>query len=153
MGAMRSMLALLALAAAGPAFAEGPPFGSREELQGQVREILLAHSCRECHLGYLKTSQPKALKVFDLVKEDWPATMIVRTRWLSRSPFVPAPLSFEPAISGRSIASGSGLINTYFFREVSVLSARRYGEGATAIIIRTSSASEPASIFCMTCAR
>src|SRR5689334_17559197 len=77
MGAMRSALALLALAAAaGPALAEGPAaFGSREELRGQVREILLAHSCRECHLAYLKTAQPKALKVFDLSKEDWSSTV------------------------------------------------------------------------------
>jgi hypothetical protein len=52
-----------------------PEFGSREELRGQVRELLLSKSCRECHLGYLKTAQPKALKVFDLAKEDWPSTM------------------------------------------------------------------------------
>ena len=59
-------------------FAAAPEFGSREELRGQVKEILLAKSCRECHLGYLKTAKPKALKVFDLVKEDWPATMLDR---------------------------------------------------------------------------
>lgn len=68
MGAMHAALAILLLAAA-------PEFGSREELRGQVREILLARSCRECHLGYLKTAKPKALQVFDLAKEDWPATM------------------------------------------------------------------------------
>ncbi|HYV47702.1 MAG TPA: hypothetical protein VFA20_22745 [Myxococcaceae bacterium] len=67
---MHAALFALALAAA--------PFGSREELRGQVREVLLSKSCRQCHLGYLKTAQPKALKVFDLTKEDWPATMLDR---------------------------------------------------------------------------
>src|SRR5262245_24383109 len=75
MGAMRSMLALLVLAAAPAMAGEPPPFGSREELKGQVREVLLSHSCRECHLGYLKTAQPKALKVFDLTKDDWSSTV------------------------------------------------------------------------------
>ncbi|HEY8209665.1 MAG TPA: hypothetical protein VIG99_19395 [Myxococcaceae bacterium] len=74
---MRATLALLLLAAV-PATAGAPPFGSREELKGQVRELLLAHSCRECHLGYLKTAVPKALKVFDLAKEDWSSTMTDR---------------------------------------------------------------------------
>jgi hypothetical protein len=67
MGAMHAAIAALLLAAA--------PFGSREELRGQVREILLSKSCRECHLGYLKTAQPKALEVFDLTREDWQATI------------------------------------------------------------------------------
>src|SRR5678815_930499 len=71
MGAMHAALAALLLTAA-------PEFGSREELRGQVRELLLAKSCRQCHLAYLETAQPKALKVFDLTKEDWPATMLDR---------------------------------------------------------------------------
>jgi hypothetical protein len=76
MGAMRTALWMVLLSV--PALAEAPAFGSREELRGQVHEILLAKSCRECHLGYLKTAKPKALAVFDLAKEDWPATMLDR---------------------------------------------------------------------------
>ena len=47
----------------------------------------------------------------------------------------------------------SALINTYFFLSCQCPARRLMAGGATAIIMRTSSASEPASIFCMTCAR
>jgi len=61
-----------------PAPAPAPAFGSHAELRQQVREMLLARPCRECHLGYLKTAKPGALRVFDLAKEDWPSTMADR---------------------------------------------------------------------------
>ena len=90
MDAMRLLLATAAIGLAALALAAGPEsldeparkpapaFGSRAELRQQVREMLLARPCRDCHLGYLKTAVPRALKVFDLVKEDWPATMADR---------------------------------------------------------------------------
>src|SRR5689334_18220488 len=90
MDAMRLLLAAAAAGIAAAALATGPegldgpeprpapapaPTASHEELRRQVRRILLDRPCQACHLGTLKTAVPRALKVFDLVKEDWPATM------------------------------------------------------------------------------
>ena len=65
--ALAALLAVLAAAAlAGapdastPAPTPAPAFGSYEDLREQVREILLARPCKECHLGYLKTAVPNA---------------------------------------------------------------------------------------------
>jgi hypothetical protein len=74
MDVMRLSLAALALVLSLAVLA-APEFGSREELRGEVRKILLDRPCKECHLGTLITAKPKALKVFDLQREDWPSTM------------------------------------------------------------------------------
>ncbi len=50
---------------------------SQEEwttLRNEVRE-LIRPDCGSCHTSSLETAKPGAIRVFDLVKEDWAASM------------------------------------------------------------------------------
>lgn len=46
-------------------------------LRDRVREIITP-KCGSCHTSTLPTAKPKALKIFDLVRADWPSTMSAR---------------------------------------------------------------------------
>ena len=95
-----------------------------------------------------------ALRTSRVRCEDCPATMIVRARSNATIIRGTGSIVVGPHHRAGSIAPRRPPSNTYFcLRAGTCLARRPIGRGATAIIMRTSSASEPASIFCMTCAR
>ena len=53
---------------------EPVPAGQLSFLRNEVRE-LIRPECGSCHTSTLSTAKPGAVEVFDLVNDDWSATM------------------------------------------------------------------------------
>ncbi len=56
---------------------EVPAQPANETLRDEVNQ-LIAPKCGSCHTSTLATAKPGALKIFDLVRSDWPSSMSER---------------------------------------------------------------------------